>query len=104
MKTSPPTSLRSPTSQEKHTGSEAGSLGDDSFGDKSTIIDPALEKVVWRKMDKWILPVVAMFYLLSFLVSTTTLCRPSSSKLGLNIRIGPTLEMLVSQAYRKISI
>jgi hypothetical protein len=31
--------------------------------------DPALEKTVWRKLDKWILPVVAMFYLLSFLVS-----------------------------------
>ena len=30
--------------------------------------DPALEKV-WRKMDLYILPVVAMFYLLSFLVS-----------------------------------
>jgi len=30
--------------------------------------DPALEKV-WRKVDLYVLPVVAMFYLLSFLVS-----------------------------------
>ncbi len=28
-----------------------------------------LERVVWRKLDLFILPVVAMFYLLSFLVS-----------------------------------
>ncbi|KAF9459783.1 major facilitator superfamily domain-containing protein [Collybia nuda] len=65
MKTSPPTSLRSPTSQEKHNGSEA-----DSLGDELTTFDPVLEKIVWRKMDKWILPVVAMFYLLSFLDRT----------------------------------
>ena len=31
--------------------------------------DQRLEKVVWRKLDLYILPVVAMFYLLSFLVS-----------------------------------
>ncbi|RDB17458.1 hypothetical protein Hypma_001625 [Hypsizygus marmoreus] len=31
--------------------------------------DPALEKV-WRKIDLWVLPVVAMFYLLSFLDRT----------------------------------
>ncbi|CAA7268901.1 unnamed protein product [Cyclocybe aegerita] len=30
------------------------------------VVDPALERV-WRKLDMWILPVVTMFYLLSFL-------------------------------------
>ena len=28
----------------------------------------ALDKRVWRKLDLWLLPTVAMFYLLSFLV------------------------------------
>jgi hypothetical protein len=32
--------------------------------------DARLERVVWRKLDLFILPVVAMFYFLSFLVST----------------------------------
>jgi hypothetical protein len=32
-------------------------------------LDPALDKIVWRKLDLWILPVVSMFYFLSFLVS-----------------------------------
>ncbi|KAH9485871.1 putative transporter [Psilocybe cubensis] len=30
-------------------------------------VDPALEKRIWRKMDLYILPVVTLFYLLSFL-------------------------------------
>lgn len=34
----------------------------------SSIYNPALEKRVWRKLDLYVLPVVAMFYLLSFLV------------------------------------
>lgn len=59
-----PTSFRPPTSHEKNTPVDAESLSDESLA-----LDPALEKIVWRKMDKWILPVVAMFYLLSFLVS-----------------------------------
>ena len=33
------------------------------------VVDPALDKRVWRKLDLFILPVVTMFYLLSFLVS-----------------------------------
>lgn len=32
-----------------------------------------LERYVWLKLDLWVLPVVTMFYLLSFLV-----CSPSS--------------------------
>lgn len=31
--------------------------------------DTTLEKIVWRKIDLWILPIATMFYLLSFLVS-----------------------------------
>ncbi len=34
----------------------------------SSVYDPVLEKRVWRKLDLYVLPVVAMFYLLSFLV------------------------------------
>jgi hypothetical protein len=34
----------------------------------------ALEKAVWRKTDLCILPTVAMFFLLSFLVSKMTGC------------------------------
>ena len=37
--------------------------------------DERLERVVWRKLDCFILPVVAMFYLLSFLVSEPSLSR-----------------------------
>ncbi|KAJ3910154.1 major facilitator superfamily domain-containing protein [Lentinula edodes] len=32
--------------------------------------DPAMEKKVWRKIDTYVLPIVAMFYLLSFLDRT----------------------------------
>ncbi|KAJ7221518.1 major facilitator superfamily domain-containing protein [Mycena pura] len=32
------------------------------------ISNPALEATVWRKLDMWILPIVTLFYLLSFLV------------------------------------
>lgn len=35
----------------------------------STHVDPAMEGRVWRKLDWRLLPVVTMFYLLSFLVS-----------------------------------
>lgn len=37
--------------------------------------DYTLEKVVWRKLDLWILPVVTMFYFLSFLVSSVLFSR-----------------------------
>jgi hypothetical protein len=53
----------SPVTLEKHAGSEA-----DSLEAEAMTVNPALERVVWRKMDLWILPIVAMFYLLSFLV------------------------------------
>lgn len=33
------------------------------------VVDSALDKRVWRKLDWYLLPLVAMFYLLSFLVS-----------------------------------
>jgi hypothetical protein len=56
----------SPITQEKHAGSEADSLEGEAMS-----VNPLLEGVVWRKMDLWILPVVAMFYFLSFLVRTS---------------------------------
>jgi len=51
---------------EKHHDS-MGSLQNDS---RISLVDPSLEKKVWRKLDLRILPVVAMFYLLSFLDRT----------------------------------
>jgi len=51
-------------------------LEEEKYVDVSSVssemaLDEALEKTVWRKLDVWILPVVAMFYLLSFLVRTS---------------------------------
>ncbi|KAF9459787.1 major facilitator superfamily domain-containing protein [Collybia nuda] len=48
--------------EKTHNGS--GELS--TFSDVAPI-DPALERVVWRKIDFWLLPVVSMFYFLSFL-------------------------------------
>ncbi|KAF8519874.1 major facilitator superfamily domain-containing protein [Hysterangium stoloniferum] len=41
-----------------------------SDNDDDVVLDPVLEKVVWRKLDMWILPLATMFYLLSFLDRT----------------------------------
>ncbi|GLB38895.1 putative major facilitator superfamily protein [Lyophyllum shimeji] len=46
---------------------ETSSVGTSS--DSPAPVDPTLEKA-WRKIDMWVLPVVAMFYLLSFLDRT----------------------------------
>lgn len=64
-----PTSVppRSSIALEKHAILDSDSV----TGHGSTVFDPALERIVWRKMDKWVLPIVSMFYFLSFLVSTT---------------------------------
>lgn len=53
---------RTSTDPEKNV--DASSLGSDQ-----PIVNDVLERTVWRKLDIWILPVVTMFYLLSFLVS-----------------------------------
>lgn len=66
--------------------------------------DKRLEKVVWRKLDLFILPVVAMFYLLSFLVSGRFLSdygRFFSNDRYVPIRTAPTLEMQKSQVYKR---
>jgi len=47
---------------------EKGAANIGGVGGMGPTKDPALEKV-WRKVDLYVLPVVAMFYLLSFLVS-----------------------------------
>ncbi|KAJ7765742.1 major facilitator superfamily domain-containing protein [Mycena metata] len=41
-----------------------------SVGSDQPVVNSELERVVWRKLDVWILPVVTIFYLLSFLDRT----------------------------------
>ncbi|KAF5377396.1 hypothetical protein D9757_009725 [Collybiopsis confluens] len=43
---------------------------DSSSDFRRAVEDPAMEKRVWRKIDLYVLPIVAMFYLLSFLDRT----------------------------------
>lgn len=50
---------------EKRTSSES------SLGGFDVVENPAMEARVWRKLDLRVLPVVAMFYFLSFLVCST---------------------------------
>ncbi|KAJ7611778.1 major facilitator superfamily domain-containing protein [Roridomyces roridus] len=51
--------------------STTASLGPDAEKDVDSILDdPELEAKVWRKLDLWILPVVSIFYLFSFLDRT----------------------------------
>jgi hypothetical protein len=40
-----------------------------SLGSDQPLVNDQLERTVWRKLDIWILPIVTLFYLLSFLVS-----------------------------------
>lgn len=44
---------------------ELDELKDNGFSEAERI---ALEGSVWRKLDRWVLPVCTIFYLLSFLV------------------------------------
>ncbi|KAL0958482.1 hypothetical protein HGRIS_000621 [Hohenbuehelia grisea] len=55
------------TDPEKRAGSQFSDAGS---SDGQVLVNPTLEKRVWRKMDYWVLPFVAMFYLLSFLDRT----------------------------------
>ncbi|KAJ7490999.1 major facilitator superfamily domain-containing protein [Mycena latifolia] len=41
-----------------------------SVGSDQPIVNAELERTVWRKLDMWILPIVTIFYLLSFLDRT----------------------------------
>ncbi|KAJ7683724.1 major facilitator superfamily domain-containing protein [Mycena rosella] len=43
---------------------------DKNLYDTSDATDCVLERTVWHKLDRWILPVITMFYLLSFLDRT----------------------------------
>ena len=54
---------RSSIDAEKH-GIDASSID----SEPPMPLDPALERVVWRRLDLLIIPTVAMFYLLSFIV------------------------------------
>lgn len=53
---------------EKVPNSEARSGASDR-SETPLLVDDALERRVWRKLDWYVLPVVSMFYFLSFLVS-----------------------------------
>ena len=74
-------------------------IGDLKGDDKALGLSPSLERRVWRKMDLYILPVVSMFCLLSFLVSIWSYC--GSETLLIYIRIAPTLGMLVLRACKR---
>jgi hypothetical protein len=65
-----PPSLHSsdPEKRDKHSESEKSLDG--LAG--PPLVDDVLEKRVWRKLDLYVLPVVSMFYLLSFIVSGPT--------------------------------
>jgi hypothetical protein len=78
--------------------SSATALTEDS---RETLRDPAdlvMERTIWRKLDLYILPVVSMFYFLSFLVSTLLAFWRNDSERPIvqHDRIGPTLAMLAS--------
>ncbi|KAF5349217.1 hypothetical protein D9756_009501 [Leucocoprinus leucothites] len=60
-------SQSSSSDPEKHNTS--GAAGSDR-SESPILVDHALEKRVWRKLDFYVLPVVAIFYLLSFLDRT----------------------------------
>lgn len=58
-----------------HTSEDPEKINHDSQSSRESpspapMVDPALDKRVWRKLDLFILPVVTIFYLLSFLVSS----------------------------------
>ena len=59
------------TSDSEKVAVEVASLSSESLRKEPE--DPALEKV-WRTIDFYVLPVAAMFYLLSFLVSSVLTC------------------------------
>ncbi|KAJ7348859.1 hypothetical protein DFH08DRAFT_959063 [Mycena albidolilacea] len=56
---------RSSSDPEKNV--DSSSLGSDQ---PLVIINDQLERTVWRKLDIWVLPIVTLFYLLSFLDRT----------------------------------
>ncbi|KAF5335882.1 hypothetical protein D9757_015139 [Collybiopsis confluens] len=55
---------------EKSEDIESGKASSVGSSDLRMVEDPAMEKRVWRKIDFYVLPIVAMFYLLSFLDRT----------------------------------
>ncbi|KAE9395528.1 MFS general substrate transporter [Gymnopus androsaceus JB14] len=56
------------SSEDLETKDATSSVG--SSNEFRIVEDPAMEKRVWRKIDMYVLPIVAMFYLLSFLDRT----------------------------------
>lgn len=82
---------------EKHV--DSSSLSSDSH-----IADPVLDRKVWRKLDSYLLPVVAMFYLLSFLVSHDQLFISYPYADATSHRIARMLEMQEWLASKKTCI
>lgn len=65
----PPSETSIPEEEKNRRDSQVENSSTDALDSDS---DAALEKRVWRKLDVWILPVVTIFYLLSFLVSPSS--------------------------------
>jgi hypothetical protein len=71
---------QSSSDPEKHLANDTAKL---ARSDSPILVDHALEKRVWRKLDFYMLPVVAMFYLLSFLVSDISIFLRQSGRLNI---------------------
>jgi hypothetical protein len=66
--------VQDPPSDSKH--SQSNSV--ESYSANEGTYDSVLDKRVWRKLDWLVLPTVAIFYLLSFLVRRRLSCETSS--------------------------
>lgn len=74
---------------DSETSKDVSSSKSISSGDR-VIEDRVMERRVWRKIDMYVVPVVAMFYLLSFLVRFLSLVKFCSTVSTFVIRIGQT--------------
>lgn len=74
---------------DSETSKDVSSSKSISSGDR-VIEDRVMEKRVWRKIDMYVVPVVAMFYLLSFLVRFLSLVKFCYTVFTFVIRIGQT--------------
>ena len=63
MEESLPGTLRDSSTPDR--AKELDELKNDEFSEAERV---AFEGSVWRKLDKWVLPICTIFYLLSFLV------------------------------------
>lgn len=98
--------MGSPPSDSSIAGAEKLPAHDDVDNLSAKTFDPQsdaeLEKTVWRKMDMWILPVVSIFYLLSFLVSSIHLQMKDLSEVPL--RVFTDIESLLHYSSRNFNL